>query len=89
VTSYTTPHVGLSCRSMAMLMYACSQVLLMLLWLWDLALWRFNEDGSMKTSLASRPDLSVKTAWWYILVTLSIGMSLFTSVGGTSKSWFK
>jgi hypothetical protein len=39
LTAYYTPQVGLACRSLTFMVYACSQMLLLLLWIWNLT-WR-------------------------------------------------
>jgi hypothetical protein len=39
LVAYLTPQIGVSCRSFTVLMYATSQVGLLLLWLWDIT-WR-------------------------------------------------
>jgi hypothetical protein len=39
LTSFYTPQIGLSCRSLTFLMYGCSQTWLLLLWIWNLT-WR-------------------------------------------------
>jgi hypothetical protein len=41
LTSFYTPQIGLSCRSMTFLMYGCAQTWLLLLWIWNLT-WRDN-----------------------------------------------
>jgi hypothetical protein len=39
LTSFYTPQIGLSCRSLTFLMYGCAQTWLLLLWIWNLT-WR-------------------------------------------------
>ena len=39
LTSYYTPTIGLACRSLTFLIYACTQSLLLLLWIWNFT-WR-------------------------------------------------
>lgn len=41
LTSFYTPQIGLSCRSLTFLMYGCAQTWLLLLWIWNLT-WRDN-----------------------------------------------
>lgn len=49
ITAYYTPQVGLSCRSMTFLVYACSQVLLSALWIWNIT-WR-DKDWRRRMAL--------------------------------------
>ncbi|KAI1376894.1 hypothetical protein F4677DRAFT_77561 [Hypoxylon crocopeplum] len=80
--SYTTPTMGLSCRSMTMLVYACSQTWLILLWTCDWVWWW--------RSLAVpriQPGLWANIAW-YICFALGILTAIFSGVFGTGKYSF-
>lgn len=83
--SYTTPRVGLSCRSMTMLMYACSQIVLMILWQWNLVLSTVIDDQSTTPRKQSKHLRVLKTLIWCVALILPTTLALFTSIGGTSK----
>lgn len=79
-TSYTTPTLGLSCRSMTMLFYVGAQIFLSLLWLWN---WNFQGEQSRKSRWIW------KIVWynmlWYMTFSFWIVIGITMSVGGTSK----
>lgn len=82
--SYTTPQVGFGCRSLTMLLYGMTQLVLILLSLADMAIWRRRADGRV----IHDPDAVQKSDTvggyaWYAAFTLSILISVFTSLGGT------
>ena len=63
MTAYNTPEIGISCRSLTFLIYACVQFALILLWLWayassppDIA----KDDGSQQNS--RKPSQQVSKA---------------------------
>lgn len=50
LTSFYTPQIGLSCRSLTFLMYGCAQTWLLLLWIWNLT-WRDNNWRARRRGL--------------------------------------
>ena len=68
LVAYLTPQIGVSCRSFTVLMYATSQIGLLLLWVWDVTWrdekWRRRRTGArvypnvMSPSLAMQPPVS-------------------------------
>ncbi|KAI9773727.1 MAG: hypothetical protein M1839_002025 [Geoglossum umbratile] len=78
ITSYSTPLVGLSCRSATFLVYALSQV-------WLIALWTLTFSKH-----AHRPSWCYqwysKPSWcyaWYALAILGGTAAVFSALGGT------
>ena len=71
LVAYLTPQIGVSCRSFTVLMYATSQVGLLLLWLWDVTWrdekWHRRRMGAkvypnvMSPNLAIQPPVSERT----------------------------
>lgn len=62
LTSYYTPQIGLSCRSLTFLVYGCSQTWLLLLWIWNLT-WRdkdWRRRAQEKKDLAKSKETSVR-----------------------------
>jgi len=91
--------VGLSCRSLTVLIYGLSQSILIVLWLLDWAIWKRNPDGQVRISDGydhSDDDEKEKSAnnrlkrWaeyvWYCWFLVATGLGILTSVGGTRKS---
>jgi hypothetical protein len=85
LTSFYTPTVGLSCRSMTFLIYFLAQIGQVALWVWVLSTSTISQDGTLhspahptKTGL---PNPSCITYW--TLATLFIGTSIFAAIGGT------
>jgi hypothetical protein len=74
LTSFYTPTVGLSCRSLTFLMYFVFQFLVSLVWLWD-------------SQFEERSPLTQETTWlpssYCVFMSLGLAGSLFTTVAGT------
>lgn len=83
--SYTTPMVGLSCRSMTTLMWASSQTLLMILWMVDWKFWGRDKflQGSSKSATTVKASLSGAEMVWYLCFVLGIMGAVIRSIGGT------
>lgn len=84
MSSYTTPDVGLSCRSMSILLYAVSQTLLTILWIGDAILRQRDLFGQLATDSVSMPPLTTASIIWYIPFALGVTMALFSSILGSS-----
>ncbi|KAK1831886.1 hypothetical protein QBC39DRAFT_81494 [Podospora conica] len=92
LVSYQTPQVGFSCRSLTMLVYAASQVILVVVWLLDWALWKRRPDGEVRTlddgdddgnKISASTVLRWNNYMWYLCFMIGASLGLFTSVGGT------
>ncbi|CZR67951.1 uncharacterized protein PAC_17850 [Phialocephala subalpina] len=95
--SYFTPQVGLACRSMTFLVYVCSEVLLLLLWIWDLATkverprpgvaepCGGNTPGERtEVREISTSYLSIlSSVIFWILTTMGLFGATFSAIGGT------
>ena len=73
LTSYYTPLVGLSCRSMTFLIYFCSQVWLCIGWLFD---FRHRERSPLLTKH------HVPT-WFCLFMAVGYAVAVFMSLAGT------
>jgi hypothetical protein len=98
VTAYTTPLVGISCRSLTFLVYALLQVSQIILWVWVLACSETDTEENLhsptKPTKATWTSRNGKThhprllntaawlSWWALAIVFGIG-SVFTAVGGT------
>lgn len=82
--SYTTPQTGLGCRSLTILVYFLSQVVMILLYIMTLADLRSN--GTHAVSPGSKLRSVVSSFIWYTCTSVCICASLFTSMAGTGKS---
>ena len=82
LTSFYTPRVGISCRSMTFLAYMLCQLCLILLWIWNILSTNSVCKGHQHIEVTK-----TKTSWrayiWYPLVTLIITCAVFTAIGGT------
>ncbi|KAF4460325.1 Cytochrome b2 mitochondrial [Fusarium albosuccineum] len=83
---YTTPSTGLGCRSLTLLVYACAECLLTLLWAakvfeLDVAL-GIQGDGPFEGSLGRITSICVKFVW-LSAVAFNVFVSFFTGVVGT------
>jgi hypothetical protein len=74
--TYWTPQVGLSCRSMTFLMYACAQSLLLLTWIWFYSLDRVGGGDKPRGRHFLR-------AFLLLLLALGLGAAIFSAIGGT------
>lgn len=86
LTSFYTPQIGLSCRSMTFLIYFLAQMGQVTLWVWVLSTFTIDESGTMHSPAhRSKPGflnlLSCITYWTF--ATLFVGTSIFTAIGGT------
>lgn len=82
LTSFYTPRVGISCRSMTFLAYMLCQFCLILLWIWNILSTDLIRDGQQYIQ-----ETKTNTSWrawlWYFLVTMIILCAVFTAIGGT------
>ncbi|KAH6873451.1 hypothetical protein B0T10DRAFT_588843 [Thelonectria olida] len=84
--SYNTPQIGLGCRSLLMLIYGLSQVLLVLLVILDWCFWERNSEG--KVTMFGIPH-EAKTSTIIVRVfrnfcfVVCAGFGFFTSIIGT------
>ena len=93
LTSYYTPTVGLSCRSMTFLVYMLCQFCLILLWIWNIqstTLGNRYEIYHPATRIPWTPDhnfMNASNAWypwvWWPLVIVAVAIATFTAIGGT------
>lgn len=90
ITAYYTPQVGLSCRSMTFLIYACSQVLLSALWIWNIT-WRDKDWRRRRAMNAARTKARlgslVESVDGTLLETRESPKSSIR--GGPKPSWFR
>jgi hypothetical protein len=98
IVSFTTPRVGLSCRSLTFLAYALLQLCQILLWVWILICSETDTEGCLHspTILTERPWTSRNgkkhhprwlnkaswILWWFLAIIFGLG-SVFTAIGGT------
>jgi uncharacterized membrane protein YkvI len=84
--SYHTPSVGFGCWSLTMLFYGSIQLLLIMLWLVSMLVWNRGADGRVIHDAAVTKKAGT---WgghiWYAGFAFSVCVSVFHSVGGTSK----
>ena len=80
LTSFYTPLVTLSCRSMTLLIYMLCQLWLMALWAWDIESSHFDQGTSSLIRFSGRPWLR---HLWNVQVTLNVIVATFTAIGGT------
>ena len=92
LTSFYTPRIGLSCRSMTFLVYMICQFTLILLWIWNVQSAVLLDDLSSyvpvtRNPFSSPPSAHPQTSWypwaWYPLVIITISCATFTAIGGT------
>ncbi len=89
LTSFFTPRLGLSCRSMTFLTYMLGQYLLIVLWAWDIESTHLDHDGAPHTPVTRLPWGS-KTGvenrqayvWWPLVVGAGF-CSVVIAIGGT------
>jgi len=79
-TSYFTPRVGLSCRSMTFMMYLIAQLLQMTAWL-------VGTFYIMERDIRRNNDQAYQSSWprvlWWTIVVLISACAVFSGVGGT------
>ncbi|KAK0110064.1 hypothetical protein ONS95_002721 [Cadophora gregata] len=80
--SYTTPIVGLGCRSLTLLVYACAQAILIILWLLKWTLWG-TMGRSKKIFERSELFLGLANASWYFVFFIGSFASFVTGIMGT------
>ncbi|KAH8899982.1 hypothetical protein GQ53DRAFT_816019 [Thozetella sp. PMI_491] len=84
LTSYYTPHLGLSCRSTTFMVYFCFQVWLSALWFWD-----FPSDNHFKMWHDVGPRIGLRQGLLFVPTLMGgltcFGMfgSMFTTILGT------
>lgn len=89
LTSFYTPVVGLSCRSMTFLVYMLCQLYLIVLWIWDIQSTHLDDDGVPHTPVTRIPWRRAKghEVWqaciWWPLVLVGGVCAVFTAIGGT------
>lgn len=87
LTSFYTPTVGLSCRSLTFLVYFLSQLGLVILWVWVLSSTSVCPTSGLITSPLHRcgPTLHDLLSWlaYWALTTIFIATSIFAAIGGT------
>jgi hypothetical protein len=87
-TSYTTPTIGISCRSMLPLIYSSAQTVLVILWLLDWNFWKRGRRGKLLNTQQlqkQRRRMSLADFAWYFWFLLSGAAAILTAVGGTRK----
>lgn len=82
LTSFYTPRVGISCRSMTFLAYMLCQFCLILLWIWNILSTDLIRDGQQYIQ-ETKTNASWRAWVWYFLVTMIILCAVFTAIGGT------
>ena len=89
VTSYLTPQIGLSCRSMTFGVYVVCQIWLIILWIWNIESTYLDDQGIphtpvTKSVLTRHPHSALWQAYfWQSQTFIACGISVFTSIGGT------
>ena len=89
VTSYLTPQVGLSCRSMTFLVYVLCQMWLVMLWIWNIESTYLDSRGIPHTPvtrsvLTRHPHPRLWQAYlWQSQTLIACSISVFTGIGGT------
>lgn len=89
LTSFYTPPVGLSCRSMTFLLYMICQFYLTVLWIWDIHSTYLDSEGAPHTPVTRVPWAhgGVRDNWqaylWWPNVLASGACAIFTAIGGT------
>jgi hypothetical protein len=86
LTSYFTPNIGVSCRSLTFLVYFFTQFLQLVLWVWVLKASTICSGGILHSPMRWTRN----TTWnayrcfiWWALATLFGIASILTSIGGT------
>ena len=91
LTSFYTPEVGLSCRSMTTLVYMLSQFVLMTLWIFDIETSFVDSGGQEHTPCTRLPWVKAHNcrhcSWlpyvWYPWAFVAFAAAVLTSMGGT------
>ena len=91
LTSFYTPIIGLSCRSMTFLSYMLCQLWLIALSVWDIESTYVEDVGQGDQGLVQHIPVrridSASRRWslclWYFLATINVGVALFMTIGGT------
>ena len=86
LTSFYTPKVGLSCRSMTFLLYMLCQLWLCALWIWNIESTTLDEQGvpqiPVTQSVWTRTG-NLQAYLWYPQAVIACGISIFSGIGGT------
>ena len=86
LTSFYTPNIGVSCRSLTVLIYFITQILQLGLWVWVLKTSTVCSGGvlhsPMKWTRSTKCNACRCLIWW-ILATVFGVSSIFTAIGGT------
>ncbi|PMD20643.1 hypothetical protein NA56DRAFT_171197 [Hyaloscypha hepaticicola] len=86
LTSFYTPTVGLSCRSLTFLTYFLAQMGQVALWAWALSTSSICENGKLHSPAhRSKPCLPNLISWltYWTLAILFFCTSIFAAIGGT------
>ncbi|KAI0387380.1 hypothetical protein F5Y04DRAFT_3691 [Hypomontagnella monticulosa] len=83
LVSYTTPQTGFGCRSIIILVYGISQLLLQLLWVFRWYFYDRYERGSAEISGHAFAKSTPIKYLWYFLFTFTTFLSALASIGGT------
>ena len=89
LTSYYTPVVGLSCRSLTFLIYLICQLYLTILWIWDIHSTYLDTEGAPHTPVTRVPwrNGDIRDNWqmylWWPNVLAGGACAVFTAIGGT------
>ena len=85
LTSYFTPIVGLSCRSMTFLAYMLSQFFLIGLWIYDIEFTTFDSEGRPLAPFMNGSMRSGRPIWpaviWWSLASIFGAAAIFFSIG--------
>lgn len=85
ISSYTTPIVGLSCRSLNFLVYGVSQIALIQLCLLNWCFWKRDRAGVVKSFSKAKAPLAWVDYIWYTVFFFNAMLGLLSSIGGTSE----
>ncbi|KAI9700147.1 MAG: hypothetical protein M1820_006929 [Bogoriella megaspora] len=81
--SYETPVVGISCRAGTIMLYTCSQLLLVLLWISKMRTFGRDLDVEAIHKKSTPTWMRCSKLLWFFLFASATTMSIFTSIGGT------
>ena len=82
LTSFYTPRVGMSCRSMTFLAYMLCQLCLILLWIWNILSTDIEHKGQQYQQI-TKTEKSWRAFIWYPSVIVIFMCAVFTGIGGT------
>jgi hypothetical protein len=86
LTSFYTPRIGLSCRSLTFMVYGLTQTLQIALWVWVHIASTVDSRGvhhsPMKCTKGTLPNRTRCAVWWALAAIFGV-TSVFTAIGGT------